>query len=55
MKNRVIDGDNQRVLERFDPMDADKVIERYRSSPKWSEVEFDCDGDIICFEDSDDD
>ena len=51
MKNRVIDGDNMRTLEFFNPKDAETVIERYRSLGKWDEVEFDGAGDIILFED----
>lgn len=50
-KGRVIDGDNMKVLEFFDPKDVDTIVARYRAMGKWNDVDVDSSGDVILFED----
>lgn len=47
---KVIDADNKRVLETFDPKDTDKVLEKYQNDGRWEDVGVDVDGDIILWE-----
>ena len=44
---KVIDSDNQRVLETFDAKDTDKVLHKYQNDGRWEDVGVDRDGDII--------
>ena len=48
---KVIDGDNMRLIEWFNPKDLQKVLKRYRESKKWVDVGVDVDGDIIVYKD----
>jgi len=49
--NFVIDGENQIKLESFDPKDSIEIKEKYENMNKWGDVDFDCDGDLILWED----
>ena len=49
MKN-VIDADNQKILERFEESKSQEIKEKYLSIGKWDDVNFDCDGDLILWE-----
>jgi hypothetical protein len=48
-KQRVIDGDNMRMLEFFAAEDTNSVLARYRAMGKWDEVEVDGEGDVILY------
>lgn len=47
---KVIDADNQRVLETFEEKDTDSKVAYYQSLGKWNDVSVDRDGDIILWE-----
>lgn len=50
-KKRVIDADNNKILETFDPKYQHTVQKKYEAMGKWTDVSVDCDGDIILWED----
>lgn len=50
-KKKVIDGDSQRIVDRFDEKDTKQTLEYYESLGKWSDVSVDRDGDIILWKD----
>ena len=55
MKNqtfKVIDGDNLCLLETFIEAERDEILQRYKNNPKWNDVDFDIDDDLICFRES---
>jgi len=47
---KVIDADNNKLLEEFDKSQTDEKVEYYKSLGKWDDVSIDCDGDIILWE-----
>lgn len=47
---KVIDADNQKVLETFEVKDTEKKVAYYQSLGKWNDVSVDRDGDIILWE-----
>lgn len=51
MNRRVIDADNDKILELFDESETEKKVKYYESLGKWSDVSVDIDGDIILWED----
>lgn len=50
---KVIDGDNNVVLQIFHEEHRQKVFDYYKE--KYGSVSMDCDGDIICFEEAESD
>lgn len=50
MKKKVIDADNQRVIETFDVSETERVKAKYEAMGKWSDISVDIDGDIILWE-----
>ena len=51
MKNKkVIDADNQVILEYFDEKDTAKTINKYAGMMKWDDISIDRSGDIILWE-----
>lgn len=44
---KVIDADNQKILETFEENETDKKVEYYTSLCKWDDISVDRDGDII--------
>ena len=46
----VIDGDNQKMIERFNGEDIEERLDWYRSLGRWGCVDKDCNGDIILWE-----
>ena len=47
---KVIDGDRMVCLEMFDPKNSKKIKAKYEAMGKWDNVDFDCDGDLILWE-----
>jgi len=47
---KVIDADNQKLLEYFDEKDTAKTMNKYAGIGKWDDISLDCDGDIILWE-----
>lgn len=47
MSSKVIDGDNMKILEWYDPKDEYEVRKRYEAMGKWDDVSVDRDGDLI--------
>ena len=47
---KVIDADNQKVLQTFEEKDTEKTLAYYRSLGKWNDISVDRDGDIILWE-----
>ncbi len=49
---RVIDADNQKILEIFNPklVDTSSMVAKYEAMGKWNDVGVDVDGDIILWE-----
>lgn len=47
---KVIDADNNKILEYFDPVDESKMLAKYNAMGKWNDVGVDVDGDIILWE-----
>ena len=48
---KVIDADNQKILEYFNPEETEKVKLKYEAKGKWDDISIDSDGDIILWED----
>jgi len=48
---KVIDGDYSKVLETFNESESKTIKAKYQAMGKFSDVEFDIDGDLIVFED----
>lgn len=49
-RKKVIDGDNNRVIEYFDEDNTFEVLERYKNDGRWEDVGVDVDGDIVLWE-----
>lgn len=49
-RRRVIDSDNQRVIEVFDNSETDLKLKQYENDGRWEDVSVDRDGDIILWE-----
>lgn len=49
-KYKVIDADNNRLLETFQESEKDQILEKYENDGRWEDVAFDCDGDLILWE-----
>ena len=47
---KVIDADNQVILEEFNENQNQEIKEKYESLGKWDDINFDCDGDLILWE-----
>ena len=47
---KVINADNLRIVETFDPKNTDEVLEKYQNDGRWEDVQVDRDGDIILWE-----
>ena len=47
---KVIDADNNKLLEEFEEKETNKKVEYYTSLGKWEDVSVDRDGDIILWE-----
>jgi len=47
---KIIDADNQKILELFDVKDSKKIKDKYIAMNKWDDIEFDYDGDLILWE-----
>lgn len=50
MSAKVIDGDNNKILEWFDPADIHNKVAEYKAKGNWDDVSVDRDGDIILWE-----
>ena len=50
-KKRVIDADNNKVLEWFTIPETEDKVKHYQSLGKWKDVSVDHAGDIILWED----
>ena len=48
---KVIDADNQIILEYFDPVDTRQIKAKYKALNKWNDISIDKTGDIILWED----
>lgn len=48
---KVIDADNEKVLEMFNEKDTSKVLSKYQTDGRWEDVGVDIDGDIILWKD----
>lgn len=49
-KQKVIDADNNTLLETFDKKDTKKKVKEYEAMGKWDDVSVDHDGDIVLWE-----
>jgi len=47
---KVIDADNQKILEYFDKKDTDNIRRKYTNMGKWEDISLDSDGDLILWE-----
>ena len=47
---KVIDADNQKILETFDETETEFKLQYYESLGKWDDVSLDHNGDIILWE-----
>lgn len=47
---RVIDADNQVILEYFAPIVTTKIKAKYEAMNKWNDISIDHDGDIILWQ-----
>ena len=47
---RVIDADNNNIIQYFDSDDTQKTFDYYQSLEKWNDLSIDKDGDIILWE-----
>ena len=48
---KVIDADNQRILEHFDEIETEIILNKYKEDGRWDDVSVDIHGDIILWED----
>ena len=47
----VIDADNNKCLEKFEESEKEKIKAKYEAMSKWADVGFDCNNDLILWED----
>ena len=47
---KVIDADNNKLIETFDEKETDSKVKYYESLGKWDDFSVDRDGDIILWE-----
>jgi len=46
-KRKVIDADNQVIIEYFNESNTKEMLDKYENDGRWEDVGVDCDGDII--------
>lgn len=51
MSARVIDADNNKILEWYDPKEERVILNKYEAMGKWDDIGVDKDGDIILWVD----